>query len=252
MFSHWENTKLKHATLNTALFLQKALTLDHKDRERPMESLGHRDASSLLFFFFFVWQVRTIRLAAKLRVAPAFEAAQDRPSQYFIERCKHIVSCWGRSCASLNTLSKWAGFQVGVEEEHKKIRPFENDRVTILCSRRPTFTRGVSKCRKILCARVICWIHLLFGLHCVERVCPAPSGVPRDPLCSATFRTSLVAPATSTKDRANSKSGGQSMYRLWTSAYSDVHLYKNVLSALGALLNLWLSVHGWMVRSMRE
>ena len=53
MFSHWENTKLKHATLNTALFLQKALTLDHKDRERPMESLGHRDASSLLFFFFF-------------------------------------------------------------------------------------------------------------------------------------------------------------------------------------------------------
>lgn len=120
MFSHWENTKLKHATLNTALFLQKALTLDHKDRERPMESLGHRDASSLLFFFFFVWQVRTIRLAAKLRVAPAFEAAQDRPSQYFIERCKHIVSCWGRSCANLNTLSKWAGFQVGVEEEHKK------------------------------------------------------------------------------------------------------------------------------------
>ena len=29
MFSHWENTKLKHATLNTALFLQKALTLIH-------------------------------------------------------------------------------------------------------------------------------------------------------------------------------------------------------------------------------
>ena len=252
MFSHWENTKLKHATLNTALFLQKALTLDHKDRERPMESLGHRDASSLLFFFFFVWQVRTIRLAAKLRVAPAFEAAQDRPSQYFIERCKHIVSCWGRSCANLNTLSKWAGFQVGVEEEHKKNSAVRKwPRHDTVFKKAYVYPRCFEMQEK-LCARVICWIHLFFGLHCVERVCPAPSGVPRDPLCGATIRTSLVAPATSTKDRANSKSGGQSMYRLWTSAYSDVHLYKNVLSALGALLNRWLSVHGWMVRSMRE
>ena len=68
-----------------AVVLQKALTLDHKDRD--LWNRWVTDASS----FFFSWQVRTIFLAVELRVAPAFEAAQDLPLQNSRERCQIVV-----------------------------------------------------------------------------------------------------------------------------------------------------------------
>ncbi len=93
--------------------------------------------------------------------------------------------------------------------------------------RLPEVFRNAGKfCAHESSAEYTCSSGCTVSSECVRRLpeCPGtPSVVPQ-------FARLWLLRQHQRKDRANSKSGGQSMYRLWTSAYSDVHLYKNVLS----------------------